>query len=190
MRIIRWIVPGLIGLLMAIEMLLAAATAFAQAPNGPFAQLSPGNQRIAQALFEAQRTRPLTLDQIAARRLEGQGWGDVFRTMRTEGRVDAPNLGQVMSSYNDRHRGTPSVDTPRDRVPGRRDDSPRSQGRGDDVSASPAGPGRGVGPHVGPSVSPSAGQGHGNVGAPGPGGLGGQGLGAGHGAGQGGGRGR
>jgi hypothetical protein len=185
MRTIRWTVPGLIGLLMAMEMLLPVAPAFAQAPNGSFSRLSPGNQRIAQALFEAQHgTRPLTLDQVAARRGRGQGWGDVFRTMRTEGRVEAPNLGQVMSAYNERHRPDtkPRRSDTGDRVPARRDGPGRGPGRSDDVSASPAGPGRGVGP--------SAGNGLGNVGAPGQSGSGGPGLGAGHGMGQGGGRGR
>jgi len=186
MRTIRWAVPGLIGLLMAIEVVLSAATAFAQAPNGPFSQLSPGNQRIAQALFEAQRgTQRLTLDQIATRRAQGPGWGDVFRTMRTEGRVEAPNLGQVMSAYNERHRPDTEPrrsDTPTDRVPTRRDDPPRGPGRSDDVSASPASPGRGVGPSVG--------QGTGNLGAPGQSGSGGPGMGVGHGMSQGGGRGR
>ena len=186
MQTIRWAVAGLIGLFMAMEMLLSAATAFAQAPNGPFSQLSPGNQRIAQALFEAQRgTGRLTLDQIAARRAQGPGWGDVFRTMRTEGRVEAPNLGQVMSAYNERHRPDTEPrrsDTPTDRVPARRDDPGRGPGRGDDASASPAGPGRGAGPGVGP--------GSGNLGTPGQSGSGVPGMGVGHGLGHGGGRGR
>ncbi len=192
MRTIRWVVPGLIGLLMATELFFAVAVAFAQAPNGPFAQLSPGNQRIAQALFEGQSqqlprgTRPLTLDQIATRRLEGQGWGDVFRTMRSEARVNATNLGQVMSAYNERHRPDTEPrrsDTSSDRTPARRDDSGRGPGRSDDVNASPAGPGRGVGPAVGQGAS--------NPNAPGPGGVvGGPGMGVGHGMSQGGGRGR
>ena len=186
MRTIRWAVPCLIGMLMAMEMSLSAVTAFAQAPNGPFSRLSPGNQRIAQALFEGQSarlpggTQPLTLDQIAARRLEGQGWGNVFRTMRSEGRVEAPNLGQVMSTYNERHRPAPGADTPGDRVPARRDDAGRGPGRNDDVSASPAGPGRGAGQGLGNS----------NIGAPGQAGPGGPGLGVGQGVGHGGGRGR
>jgi hypothetical protein len=184
MWMIRWVVPGLIGLLMATELVLSATAAFAQSADGPFAQLSRGNQRIAQAIFEAQNaqrpagTQPLTLDQIAARRLAGEGWGNVFRTMRAEGRVSAPNLGQAMSAYNERHRATAGPDIRSDRIPARRDDVGRGPGRGDDVSASPAGPGRGVG------------QGLGHVGAPAHGGLGGPGMGVGHGMGQGGGRGR
>lgn len=127
MRTIRWVVPGLIGLLMVSEILLSAATVFAQSGDGALAKLSPANQRIAQALFEAQVTRPpagaqrLTAEQIAARRLEGYGWGDVFQLMWVDGVFDAQTqtLSQVMRAYNERHRGA-------------------GRGPGEDPSASPA----------------------------------------------------
>ena len=50
--------------------------------TGAFQNLSPGNQKIAQSLFDAQHpptgTKALTLDQIAA--LKGkEGWGRVFK---------------------------------------------------------------------------------------------------------------
>src|SRR5204863_562772 len=79
----------------------------APAPGGAFASLSPGNQKIAQALFDAQKApttttattstsgttksstpttsttisgpKPLTLDQIAKMKDGGRGWGNVFR---------------------------------------------------------------------------------------------------------------
>src|SRR5258706_3988720 len=69
----RWIIAIGVGLLMVCDVLLAVPQVFAQAPGGPFDRLSPGNQKIARSLFEAQPsrvppgTRPLTLDQIAAR---------------------------------------------------------------------------------------------------------------------------
>src|SRR6476660_4801003 len=62
-----------------------------------FDSLSPGNQKIANALFSAQRTTgtnltPLTKDQIAG--LKGaQGWGQVFKTMKSDGLVQSKNLG-------------------------------------------------------------------------------------------------
>ena len=49
-----------------------AVSAWAQTGTGGFASLSPGDQKIARALFEAQctsgGTTPLTLDQIAAKK--------------------------------------------------------------------------------------------------------------------------
>lgn len=89
--------------------------------DGAFAKLSPGNQKIARSLFEAQKApaetvtggtttggtadgtaaaatgSPWTLDQIAAAKQSGQGWGNVFKEMKEQGLVEAKNLGQVVS---------------------------------------------------------------------------------------------
>jgi hypothetical protein len=105
----RWIIAIAVGVLMLCEMLFNVPSLFAQSTGGPFDQLSPGNQKAARALFEAQRsdlppgTRPLTLDEIAARKQSGQGWGRVFDGMKSRGLVDAKNFGQTISSYNHRH---------------------------------------------------------------------------------------
>jgi hypothetical protein len=69
---------------------------------GGVQSLSPGNQKIARALFDAQHPAaggptPLTLDQIAALKAT-EGWGKVFRQMKTEGLIQAHNLGQVVSA--------------------------------------------------------------------------------------------
>jgi len=86
--------------------LLLASPGWAQssaAPTGSFDSLSPGNQKIASALFSAQQTTgttltPLTKDQIAG--LKGtEGWGRVFKTMKADGLVQARNLGQVVSQH-------------------------------------------------------------------------------------------
>ena len=72
--------------------------------TGAFQSLSPGQQKIARALFEAQQPSatgpaPLSLDQIAAMK-QGTGWGQVFKQMKSEGLVgDAKNLGQVVSGH-------------------------------------------------------------------------------------------
>jgi hypothetical protein len=71
-------------------------------PTGNFNSLSPGNQKIGNALFSAQKTTgtttALTKDQIAG--LKGtEGWGKVFKTMKADGLVQAKNLGQVVSGY-------------------------------------------------------------------------------------------
>src|SRR5216683_1444086 len=72
------------------------------ATAGDFQKLSPGNQKIAQALFASQRPATagprLTLDQIAELK-ETAGWGKVFRQMKADGLIQARNLGHVVSSY-------------------------------------------------------------------------------------------
>lgn len=78
--------------------------------KGAFDRLSPGNQKIARALHDAQQTPPTgtassstapkaySLDEIAAMKQSGQGWGGVFKTMKTQGQLQgAKNLGQVVS---------------------------------------------------------------------------------------------
>src|SRR6266478_3941577 len=75
----------------------------AAATTGDFQRLSPGNQKIAQALFAAEHPvtggpTKLTLDQIAQLR-ETEGWGKVFRQMKADGLVQARNLGHVVSAY-------------------------------------------------------------------------------------------
>jgi hypothetical protein len=85
--------------------LLLANPGWAQSTT-TFDSLSPGNQKIANALFSAQNTTgttltPLTRDQIAG--LKGtEGWGRVFKQMKADGLVQSKNLGQVVSAH--RHR--------------------------------------------------------------------------------------
>ena len=95
--------------LAVVVALGVAVGAWAQTTStGAFASLSPGEQKIARALFEAQSTSggatPLTLDQIAAKKKEGHtGWGQVFKQMKEQGLVKDKNLGQVVSSYEHHH---------------------------------------------------------------------------------------
>lgn len=81
--------------------------------------LSPGNKMIARSLFDAQgqtgggltasanaetpEASRWTLEQIAAARAEGQGWGEIFQQMKADGVITAKSLGQVVS----RHHVTP-----------------------------------------------------------------------------------
>lgn len=89
--------------LSAIPVPATASTAAASTPHagaGAYQNLPPGDQKIAHALFEAQRPTatgpaPLSLNQIAARKTES-GWGDVFKAMKSEGLVSARNLGQII----------------------------------------------------------------------------------------------
>ncbi len=88
--------------------------------NGAYERLSPGNQKIARALFDAQAAvampapdsgagpdKKLTLDEIAAQKQGGQAWGQVFHGMKTRGLLHESNLGQVVSRYE--HQGSASV---------------------------------------------------------------------------------
>lgn len=106
---------ALAGFLLLLGAMSASPTS-AQAPSatGAYERMSPGNQKIARALFDAQAaaftpappnssraraTRALTLDEIAAQKQGGQGWGQVFQAMRSQGLVQETSLGQVVSRY-------------------------------------------------------------------------------------------
>jgi hypothetical protein len=73
-----------------------------------FDKLSLGNQKVAASLYQAQTAgtspagspiRPLSLQQIAAKRLSGQSWGQIFREMKAQGLVQEKSLSQVVSRY-------------------------------------------------------------------------------------------
>jgi hypothetical protein len=101
--------------LLLFGAVMGTSPAVAQTPEGAYEQLSPGNQNIARALYDAQVAKPstapapptkspavsgpkpLTLDQIAALKQPNQGWGQVFRTLKTQGLLEEKNLGQVIS---------------------------------------------------------------------------------------------
>lgn len=83
----------------------AQTTAAATSQNeGAFDKLSPGNQKIVDALFAAEQKNstpnPLSRDDIAAMKQDGKGWGEVFKSMKAEGLVQEKNLGQVISRHN------------------------------------------------------------------------------------------
>jgi hypothetical protein len=113
----RWIVTGLAALVLVGT---SAASADPSRPSAPpasaltstpsaYDSLSPGNKRIATALFEAQKSNTsapsMTLDQIAHVRRSGKSWGEIFQIMKSQGLVQAETLGQVIGRY-DRARHT------------------------------------------------------------------------------------
>jgi len=110
----RWIVTGLAALVLVGTTVASAespstpsgppATPATSSPSG-YDSLSPGNKRIATALFDAQKTSTtgtptLTLDQIARERRSGKSWGDVFQAMKSQGLIQAETLGQVLGRYD------------------------------------------------------------------------------------------
>ena len=110
----RW--PFRIVLLAAVvSLVLMQASAWGQTTK-----LSPGDQKLAQALFEAQTksksgVQPLTRDQIVAMKSQ-KGWGDVFKDMKSKGLVTQRNLGQVVSEFDRRHPEMAKIDTKPDKV--------------------------------------------------------------------------
>ncbi len=74
--------------------------------TGSFAELSPGNHKIADALFTAQpEVAPLgstlmTQNQIADLKASGMGWGQIFKQMQADGLTTTRNLGQAVSAFN------------------------------------------------------------------------------------------
>ena len=91
-------------------------TTTSNANQGAFDKLSPGNQKIAQGLYDAQQSNTQTSgssttsktysrDDIAAMKQSGKGWGVVFKDMKAQGYYpEYKNLGQVISGS--KHQGT------------------------------------------------------------------------------------
>ncbi len=118
-----WIALTLLGSSLATGVAATETTPATTTPSSPtastagaFDRLSPGNQLIARALFQAQKTRapsgsttkqpvataqstPLTVDQIAAMKQSGQGWGAIFKQMKSQGLIEEKNLGRVVSRF-------------------------------------------------------------------------------------------
>ena len=93
----------------AAALLLATLAAAQQTAAGAFDALSAANQKTARALYKAQKSasavRPaLTLDQIAARRQSGLGWGEIFNTLKSQGLMRETTLAQVMSHREHRDK--------------------------------------------------------------------------------------
>ena len=110
----RRIVHGLGVLMLAMASTAAAeppsrlapppAIASANTPS-PFASLSPGNRKIAVALFESQRptaqhAQSMTLERIAEEKRSGKTWNEVFQAMKSQGLIQAETLAQVLGRHD------------------------------------------------------------------------------------------
>jgi hypothetical protein len=118
---------ALAGFLLLLGVATASPTS-AQTPGlvrGAYERLSPGNQKVARALFDAQAavalqgpagtSKTLTLDEIAAQKQNGTAWGQVFGAMKARGLLREKDLGQVVNRYE--HRGTGAVaEVPRNKA--------------------------------------------------------------------------
>lgn len=98
-------------------------TSTSTSKQGPFDKLSPGNQKIARALYDGQvkpsgttsstsvtQPKPYSLDQIAAMK-QHKGWGEIFKQMKANGQIppNVKNLGQLVSGKY--HSGTSTTIT-------------------------------------------------------------------------------
>ena len=106
----RWLTGFVIGTVAPVLAVGAGAVAQTKSVTSApaFDKLSLGNQKVAASLYQAQTAgtsstgspnRPLTLQQIAVKRLSGQSWGQIFRDMKAQGLVQAKSLSQVVSRY-------------------------------------------------------------------------------------------
>ena len=91
-----------------VAALLLAALATTPSGPGAFESLSAAHQKTARTLYDAQRWNPsarlkLTLEQIAARRQSGQGWGEIFNIMKSRGLVRESRIGELLGSAQSKH---------------------------------------------------------------------------------------
>jgi hypothetical protein len=87
--------------LLSVALLLAPGQprTTSAAGTGPFAALSPANQKVAQALHDAQRPPvAFSRDEIAAMKRDGDGWGVILMRMQARGQLaGARSVGHVVS---------------------------------------------------------------------------------------------
>ena len=105
---LRILVITFLALALGVTTATAQTTTPTSDPNqGAFDNLSPGNQKIARALYDTQQsnTQTYSRDDIAAMKQSGKGWGVVFKDMKAQGYYpEYKNLGQVISGS--KHQGT------------------------------------------------------------------------------------
>lgn len=131
------------GLALALPLSPAAGQTSGSTTTSAFDQLSPGGRSIAKAIFNAQvqpttttttgstggtstgtgtgttttttsSPQPLTLDEITQKKLDGEGWGKLFKDMKAQGLISSnvKNLGQAVSTYrHSLHQGNGTTTT-------------------------------------------------------------------------------
>ena len=120
-------------LLLAIAVIVSAdSTTRPLTARSAHATLSPGDQKVARALFKTPTSTPnatctgtttgtrptapktLTLDENTAMKTSGQGWGQGCHQMKAPGLVQDRNLGQAIARDNHstkRRRSSPMIVT-------------------------------------------------------------------------------
>ena len=109
MRVFRAVLLGAV-----VALWFVPVGAWAQTTGtGTSGQVAPRDQKIAQALFDAQTKstasnapKPLTLAEIVAMKRGHEGWGEVFKDMKTKGLLTHKNLGEVVKDFERQHHET------------------------------------------------------------------------------------
>lgn len=81
------------------------------AGGGPaMRQLSPGNRQVAESLYRAQLGQPRSrsLEQIAAAKVAGASWNEIFHQIKSQGLLRESTLGQVISTFNRTRNSEPA----------------------------------------------------------------------------------
>lgn len=105
-KLVRTFILGL----ATAAFLTGAVSAQTTTNEGAFDALSTGNQKIVNAIHDAQiETSTLSTDDIAAKKLDGSygGWGKIYQQMYADGLVEFKNLGQAVSSYHHANKPPP-----------------------------------------------------------------------------------
>lgn len=128
----------------------AAATT---SSTGAFSSLSPGNQKIVQALCTAQKngcggTGSLTPDQIAAMKPKGEGWGEFFRQHR-DLFPGSKNLGEAVSNFERSQKSSSTTSESASATGKEKSKGVSSKGRSDEESSGGFGGQGGVSGHGG-----------------------------------------
>jgi len=159
-----------------LSFMMLTSVAVAQSSNeGAFDKLSPGNQKIVNALFAAEQnttpppTKLLSRDDIAAMKQDGKGWGGVFKSMKAQGLVQEKNLGQVVSQANHAAHSNSSQSTMITTGSGRtfvagKSDHTGASNQQDGGNSGPKGNGAGQQSVMSSGVQTGAGGGHSNAG--------------------------
>lgn len=110
-KLVRTFILGL----ATAAFLTGAVSAQTTTNEGAFDALSTGNQKIVNAIHDAQiETSTLSTDDIAAKKLDGSygGWGKIYQQMYADGLVEFKNLGQAVSSYHHANKPPPPPPSP------------------------------------------------------------------------------
>lgn len=110
-KLVRTFILGL----ATAAFLTGAVSAQTTTNEGAFDALSTGNQKIVNAIHDAQiETSTLSTDDIAAKKLDGSygGWGKIYQQMYADGLVEFKNLGQAVSSYHHANKPPPPSSSP------------------------------------------------------------------------------
>lgn len=110
-KLVRTFILGL----ATAAFLTGAVSAQTTTNEGAFDALSTGNQKIVNAIHDAQiETSTLSTDDIAAKKLDGSygGWGKIYQQMYADGLVEFKNLGQAVSSYHHANKPPPPPSSP------------------------------------------------------------------------------